>query len=166
MSNDPMDRIPVAFGDLLIRLRAQRNLSQEAFAISAGLSDVAVVNSMEAGQREPTLTEFFRIANALRSLPEILLVDVVAQWRYDPADIGLYKSRVSDLSKLFRLGYFSHPGNFHELPRTYTHIDEAIAAATTLNATRRSRRLPLLDTVLIYVRLGNASVQSDKEGLA
>jgi DNA-binding XRE family transcriptional regulator len=50
----------------------EQGLTQEAFAIAAGLPDAATATKMERGEREPTLTELFRIASALRSSPAIL----------------------------------------------------------------------------------------------
>ena len=40
---------------------------------------------MEQGKRESTLTELFRIADALHTSHAILFVDVIAAWRSDPA---------------------------------------------------------------------------------
>jgi transcriptional regulator with XRE-family HTH domain len=104
MSTDPINRLPGAFGKLLTRLRLEQHMTPEAFAVATGLHDANTVTEMERGEREPTLTEFFRIANALRSPPAILFIDVIAQWRADPTDYGLYKSRASDVVRLCRLG--------------------------------------------------------------
>lgn len=163
MSDDPLLRLLPAFGTLLIQHRVKRNWTVETLAASIQLSDVEV-KRMERGEYGPTLPEFFRIARALGEEPVILLIDLITAWRTDPTDYRLYKSRASDLDKLYRLGYYHDPGDFRELPRTYGLLGQATAAAKELNRTRRSKRLPLLDTVLIYVRLANVAGQFDSEG--
>jgi transcriptional regulator with XRE-family HTH domain len=160
MSTDPLKRLPGTFGRLLTRFRVEQKLTQEALAVAAGLPDATVVTTMEQGKRDPTLTELFRIANALRIPHAIFYIDVITAWRADPTDYGLYKSRASDFERLYRLGYHHDPGDFRELPRTYGLLDQATGDARTLNATRRSKRLPPIDTVLIYARLGNVAVRS------
>ena len=163
MNADFVNPLGAAFATLLRRRCVERKLTQEALVIAAGLAE-GTVAKMERGNLEPTLTEFFKIAAALNTSPAILLMDVIQEWRHDPRDLGLYKSRASDLSTLYRLGYHHDPGDFRELPRTYGLLDQATGAAQALNAARRSKRLPVLDTVLIYVRLANVAVQSDSEG--
>jgi transcriptional regulator with XRE-family HTH domain len=148
---------------LLARRRLEQKLTTEALAVAAGLPDAAAVTMMERGEREPTLTDLFRIADTLRMPHAILYIDVIAAWRADPADLSFYKSRASDFGRLYRLGYHHDPGDFRELPRTYGLLDLATGDARMLNATRRSKRLPLLDTVLIYVRLGHVPFRTDEE---
>jgi HTH-type transcriptional regulator, competence development regulator len=164
MSTDPLKRLPSTFGKLLTRLRVEQKLTQEALAVAAGLPDATAVTTMEQGKRDPTLTELFRIANALRIPHAIFYIDVIAAWRADPTDYRFYKSRASDFGRLYRLGYHHDPGDFRELPRTYGLLDQATGNARMLNATRRSKRLPPIDTVLIYVRLGNVAIRSDADG--
>lgn len=162
MNADPIDRIQVAFGEVLFRRRHERKLSAHALANAAGLAaESDIITGLERGDFGPTLKDFFRIACALGEEPVVLFTDVVAAWRADPTDLGLYKSRASDLAKLYRLGYHHDAGDFRELPRTYSGVDEAMGAARILNATRRSKRQLLLDTVLIYVRLGSKSFRAD-----
>jgi hypothetical protein len=54
-------------------------------------------------------------------------------------------------------------GSFAEPPRTYNYISEALVVTSNLNAGRRLRGRPLLDTVTTYVRTAHAPV--DKEVL-
>ena len=162
MNADPIKRLPGAFGKLLTRLRVEQRLTQEEFAVAAGLSDAAAVAKMEKGAREPSLTELFKIANALRSPPAILFVDVIAAWRADPAD-SLHKTRASDFTRLFRLGYHHKPGDFRELSTTYYSVAEATHAAGKLNAQRYTRGVALLDTVCVYIRLTSVSFRSDPD---
>jgi transcriptional regulator with XRE-family HTH domain len=163
MSTDPINRLPGAFGKLLTRLRVEQNLTQEAFSVAAGLTDSAAVTTMERGEREPALTEFFRIASASRSSPAILFIDVIAEWRADPTDYLHYKSRASDFTRAYRLGYHHDPGDFREQPQAYGSIDDAAGAARRLNVTRHRRKLPPLNTVLIYVRIGSVSFRPDAD---
>ena len=155
-------RMLVAFGHLISRRRRERNWTVEQLA-AASEFDVIQIEDMENRTQVSDLSDFFRLAWALGEDPAVLFIDLVQEWRKNPTDLGLYKSRASDFVKLYRLGYHPDPGEFRELPRVYSHIDEAMAIAKTLNATRRLRRLLPLDTVTTYVRLGNAAVQSDKE---
>ena len=163
MSTDPVMRLPTAFGWLLARLRRERNWSAEQLATAAGLTSDSTVTEMECGDYVPSLTEFFRIAHAFSEQPAILMTDLIAAWRTDPTEY-VYKSRASDFARVYRLGYHHAPGDFRELPHTYNLIDPAQWSAKALNARRRSKSLPLLDTVLIYVRLTHVAVHSEAEG--
>ena len=156
----PIERLPVAFGKTLRELRIDRKLSQEAVAKAAALSPGAV-GAMELGEREPTLTEFICIADAVRTPPAILLMHVIGVWRRDPSDAGLYKSRASDTAWLYRLGYEHQPGDFRERERPYYSVAEATHAAGTLNAQRHTRGVALLDTVCVYVRIDSLSLRPD-----
>jgi hypothetical protein len=119
---------------------------------------------MASGQREPTLTEFFRIASALREQPAILLADLIAAWRGDDADTWLYHGRPSDFVRLHRLGYRHKTGDFRELPRTYDSEAEAIHVAGRLNEQRRTRGVSLLDTICTYVRLDYTHITPEDSG--
>ena len=118
MSTDPIQRLPAALGVLLARRRIELRLTTEAFARAARLPDAATVTMMEQGDREPTLTELFRIADALRTPQALLFVEVIAEWRKDPTDIVPYKTRASNFARLYRLGYHHAPGNFRDLHPT------------------------------------------------
>ncbi|HET7053870.1 MAG TPA: helix-turn-helix transcriptional regulator [Solirubrobacterales bacterium] len=58
--SDPAHR----FGANLKRARTERKMTQEALGLAAGL-DAAVISRIEAGQREPRVTNIARIAAAL-----------------------------------------------------------------------------------------------------
>lgn len=160
MSANPLLRLVPAFGDVLVRWRAKRNWTPEAFAGACGLSRTEI-RSMEAGDHEPSLLEFFRIADALGEQPVMLLVDVVTAWRADPTDM-LQGARPSDFARLMRLGYHHRPGDFRELPSAYYSVGEATHAAGRLNAQRHTRGAALLDTVCVYVRLDSVSLRPDR----
>jgi hypothetical protein len=154
MSIDPIGRVRIAFARTLAYHRQKRNLTTGMVADAGGFSQ-SQIEKWESTASEPDVTDFFRLAWALGTDPTILFIDMIMEWRYDPTDIGLYKSRVSDLAKLYRLGYFNHPGDFRELPTTYSLVDSATDAARQLNIQRQKKRNPPLDTVCIYVRLGH-----------
>ena len=81
---DPIARLPAAFGKLLRQLRANRGLETDAIASEVGLISAKRLASMEGGEAEPTLTEFFRIADTLSESPAILLIDLITSWRGGP----------------------------------------------------------------------------------
>jgi hypothetical protein len=149
MSTDPISRLPEAFGSLLTR-RCE-SWTVERFAAATGPS-IADAMSMASGQREPTLTELFRIASALGDQPTILLTDVIAAWR------------PSDFVRLYRLGYRHKAGDFREQPRTYESEAEAIHVASGLNEQRHARGASLLDTLCTYVRLDFMSIRQEDSG--
>lgn len=154
MSNDPIGRVRIAFARALSYHRQKKNLTTGMVADAGGFLKNQI-EKWESAASEPDVTDFFRLAWALGTDPTILFIDTITEWRYDPKDIGLYKSRVSDLAKLYRLGYFNHPGDFRELPTTYSLVDSATDAARELNIQRHKKCKPLLDTVCVYVRLGH-----------
>jgi hypothetical protein len=154
MNDDPLSRLPRAFGQVLARHRRERKLSCHALANAACLSKESdIIIGLECGDFGPTLTDFFRIALALGVDPVLLFVDLVAAWRGDDADRSMYPSRASSFERLYRLGYYHKIGDFRELERTYGSIPEAISVAERLNAQRNARGVRLLDTVTTYVRL-------------
>lgn len=56
------------FGANLKRARKAREMTQEALGLAAGL-DAAVISRIEAGQREPRVTNIAKIAKALEVPP-------------------------------------------------------------------------------------------------
>jgi transcriptional regulator with XRE-family HTH domain len=153
MSADPFEtRVPDAFSRVLIRHRMDRKMTHEALAKRAGLVDPKAVEIFERGEAPPTLTEFFKLAAALGEEPGFLFIDVIDEWRREVGDI--YRTRPSDFARLFRLGYYHKPGDFRELDRAYGSMAEATGTAERLNQQRHERRVALLDTVCIYVRMG------------
>jgi transcriptional regulator with XRE-family HTH domain len=157
-TTDPLSRLLPAFGAVLVRARARRAWTVDSFAAAADLSP-AEIAGMEHGEHGPTLLEFFQIARALGEEPTLLLVDVVAAWRADPA--GSHESRPADFVRLYRLGYHHRPADFRELSTPYHSVAEATHAAGTLNAQRHTRGVALLDTVCMYVRLSYVSLRPD-----
>jgi transcriptional regulator with XRE-family HTH domain len=155
MSVDPIHRIPGTFGQLLQRLRSESKLTQQQLAANAGFPNLDHISHIELAHCEPTLSEFFQIANALQTSPVFLFIDLLATLRESPRPDPLYKTRASDFAKLFRLGYCHKVGDFRELSPTYDSLAEATHTARKLNAQRKARGVALLDTILIYVRLSS-----------
>ena len=154
MNTDLHDTLRVAFEEVLLRHRREPNLTTDALAVATDLFiGSELITGFERGEYGPTLTDFFRIALALRLDPVLLFVDLVTAWRTNPADYGLVKSRPSDLVRLYRLGYSIDPGDFRELPAVYGTEELALHAATGLNVTRVARGQPRVDALLTYVRL-------------
>ena len=151
-TDDPITRLPAAFGDVLVRRRNERKRTVEALAAATGLSAVEIA-SLERGAYGPTLKDFFRIASALGEEPAILFIDVMAAWRGDDADRSLYPSRPSGFERLYRLGYHHKIGDFREQERTYGSVAEATHTADRLNKQRHERGVRLLDTVTTYIRM-------------
>jgi transcriptional regulator with XRE-family HTH domain len=69
--------IPVAFGLVLKRSRQAAGLSQEALGFEAGLSK-NYISLLETGQRQPTLTSWLCLAQAVKQTPSALIDDVLA----------------------------------------------------------------------------------------
>jgi transcriptional regulator with XRE-family HTH domain len=157
MSGDPIERLPTAFGRVLARRRSAKPGTSLALAGAVGLTENKVI-AMERGQREPVLTEFFRIARALGDPPTILLIDVITTWL--DADT-LHATRAADFTRLYRLGYHHKPGDFRELGASYYSVPEAAHAAGKLNGQRHARGVALIDTICVYVRLDYVSLGSD-----
>jgi hypothetical protein len=146
MSADHLARLPVAFGSVIARLCRERNVAAQEVVTST-----------------VTLEDFFRIAAVLGESPVILLMEVITAWRAEPTDRGLYRSRPSDLARLYRLGYFHDPGDFRETPRVYESLDEAIDDARQRGPARINKGKPPIDTLTIYVRVGHVPVDATPE---
>jgi hypothetical protein len=146
MSADHLARLPVAFGNVIARLCRERNVAAQEVVTS-----------------KVTLEDFFRIATVLGESPVILLMEVITAWRAEPTDRGLYRSRPSDLARLYRLGYFHDPGDFRELSPAYSSLDHATADARKFNPVRASKGSPPIDTLTIYVRVGHIWVDAQPE---
>jgi transcriptional regulator with XRE-family HTH domain len=58
----------VAFGDAIRAIRKEQGISQEAFALKCGL-DRSYFGAVERGERNVSLTNIIRIAEALQTRP-------------------------------------------------------------------------------------------------
>ena len=61
----------VAFGDAIRAIRKEQGISQEAFALKCGL-DRSYFGAVERGERNVSLTNILRIAEALEVRPAVL----------------------------------------------------------------------------------------------
>ena len=64
----PRSPAHAAFGQAIRELREERGISQEAFALKCGI-DRSHYGGMERGERNPSLTSVFKIADALGTPP-------------------------------------------------------------------------------------------------
>ena len=163
MNSDRFTRLSLALGEVLVRFRRMRHWEVEKLAALSGLS-VQEIELAEAGANSLSFAAFFRIALALEEPPVTFLADIMNAWRYDPDDMGLYKSRPSDLERLYRLGYFHSPGDFRELTRTYSVLDHATADARRIRVIRASKKESTIDVMTIYVRVGYIGLDARPEG--
>ena len=163
MSTDPFERFRQVFGDVLARKRRERNWTAEDLAEATRRLCAQEVRNIEAGNYMASFRDFFQLAAGLRESPVIFLSEVISAWRTDPADHGLYKSRPSDLARIYRLGYFYDPGDFRELPRTYELLDHATADARQINPARINQGKPPASVLTIYLRVGNIGIDTTPE---
>ena len=70
------ESIPVCFGKILRRMRKEAGLSQEQLALNADIQR-NFVSLLELGQKQPTITTLFKLAEALRCNPAALVQTVV-----------------------------------------------------------------------------------------
>ena len=103
------------FGKQLQRFRADRGLTQEQLAVTAGLTRSFVIR-MEQGQYDPALSTLVRLAKALRvSVPELLGESVSpSQWwqvgeQRFPTREGA-EDYARTLSEMFIARYQNKPG--------------------------------------------------------
>lgn len=68
----PEVTIPKAFGQVLFEYRAREGYSQAKLALTAEL-DRSYVSLLERGQRQPTLTTLFKLAEVLNVAPATLV---------------------------------------------------------------------------------------------
>jgi transcriptional regulator with XRE-family HTH domain len=64
----PRSPAHAAFGQAIRRLREERGISQEAFALKCGI-DRSHYGGMERGERNPSLTTVYKIADTLGVRP-------------------------------------------------------------------------------------------------
>ncbi len=60
----PRSAVHRAFGDAVRELRGERGISQERLALEAGL-DRTYLSGIERGERNPSLANLFKVADAL-----------------------------------------------------------------------------------------------------
>ena len=70
----------VAFGDAIRELRRRRGISQEQLGYDSGLHRT-YVGGIERGERNPSLQNILRIAEALEVSPAELMATAERNWR-------------------------------------------------------------------------------------
>ena len=152
------DTLPQLFGALLRQRRELLNLSREEVAKMLD-EDEVYIKDIELGTSEPTLSQLFKITRLLRDEPWTLLMDLMTTWRTEPDDKVIIKTRVHDFNRIFRLGYHQDVWDFREHAVTYVTFDAAMSSAEMLNAVRKQKGKPLLDSVLTYVRVASSPLK-------
>ena len=70
-----LNKLDDAFGKSLRKRRLAKLLSQEELAIASNLSR-AYISDLETGKKDPSLFTIFKLANALRLKPSVLIDEV------------------------------------------------------------------------------------------
>jgi len=70
-----LNKLDHAFGKTLRKRRLGKLLSQEELAIASNLSR-AYISDLEMGKKDPSLFTIFKLANALRLKPSVLIDEV------------------------------------------------------------------------------------------
>ena len=78
MLGDKTISFPVVFGKVLRRLRKEAGLSQESLGFDADLQR-NYISLMELGRYQPTIESVFKLANALKLPPAVLVAYVEAE---------------------------------------------------------------------------------------
>jgi transcriptional regulator with XRE-family HTH domain len=117
-----------------------------------GEQDIA---RMERGEREPTLSEFLRLALAIAVPPAHLFNRAVAEWPDDPHYAPPRDRSPAHYPRLFRLAWIAKRRVIHESRKAYETFDEAQLASIKLNPVRERQGLPRLVGVGVYIRTGN-----------
>ena len=68
-------KLDTAFGKTLRKIRLAKLLTQEALATEANLSR-AYISDLEMGKKDPSLFTVFKLAEALKLKPSVLIVEV------------------------------------------------------------------------------------------
>ncbi len=73
---------PIIVGRVIQQFREQKGLSQE---VVSGFADIGRthLSAIERGQRKPTLETFYRIGEAMRISPSVILTEIERQMSDD-----------------------------------------------------------------------------------
>jgi transcriptional regulator with XRE-family HTH domain len=72
--------IKKAFGERVRILRKESGMTQESLSVKSGLA-FRFIQDIEAGNKQPTITSIFKIADALGVVPGNLLDDDFLLWQ-------------------------------------------------------------------------------------
>lgn len=141
------------FGRALLHFRSSR-FTTDTLAQTCGIS-AADVARMEGGTREPTLSEFLRLALALNVAPSQLFNRAVAEWPDDPDSGPRFNRSMQHHPRLFRLVWVTGRRTLYESRKAYGTLEDAQRASVRLNVVRARLRLPRFVGVGIYIRTGH-----------
>ena len=145
--------LPRGFGRALAHFRNAGSITVETLARNTEMR-MEDITRMERGEREPTLTEFLRLALAIQIPPGELFNLAVVEWPDDPNFAPPNSRSRAHYPRLFRLAWIGERRVIHESRKAYENFEEALRASVKLNAVRQQQRLPLLVGVGVYVRTG------------
>jgi transcriptional regulator with XRE-family HTH domain len=152
--------LPQGFGRALLHFRADGFITAEMLARASGISEQDIAR-MERGEREPTLSEFLRLALAISVAPGHLFNRAVIEWPDDPDYAPPRERSPNHHPRLFRLAWIGKRRVIHESRKTYETFDEALGASIRLNPERERQGLPRLVGVGVYIRIGNVWTVKD-----
>lgn len=72
-----------SFGESIQLCRKRAGLTQEKLALQSGLA-YRFLQDIEAGNKQPSITTVFKLAEALQTTPGELLDNVFEQWQRSP----------------------------------------------------------------------------------
>lgn len=146
--------LPRGFGRALQYFRSGEFITAEMLARTSGIGEQDIAR-MERGEREPTLSEFLRLALAIPVPPSHLFNRAVAEWPDDPRYAPPRERSAAHYPRLYRLAWIADRRVIHESRRAYETFDEAQRASFRLNPIRERQGLPLLVGVGVYIRMDN-----------
>lgn len=146
--------LSLGFGRALSYFRSTGFTTAEMLARASGMREDDITR-MECGEREPTLSEFIRLALAMQVAPGDLFNLAVAEWPNDPDFAPPHNRSPAHYPRLFRLAWIAERRVIYESRKAYETFDEALHASIRLNVIREQQRLPPLVGVGVYVRTGN-----------
>jgi hypothetical protein len=146
--------LPQGFGRALSHFRTDGFITTEMLARTSGIIEDDIAR-MECGEREPTLSEFLRLAIAIQVEPSHLFNRAIVEWPDDPKFTPPRERSRAQYPRLFRLAWIAKRRVIHESRKAYESFDEALQASVRLNFIRERQRLPLLIGVGVYIRTGN-----------
>jgi transcriptional regulator with XRE-family HTH domain len=146
--------LPGGFGRALQYFRSSEFITAEMLARTSGIGEQDI-SRMERGEREPTLSEFLRLALAIPVSPSYLFNRAVTEWPDDPRYAPPRERSLAHYPRLFRLAWIADRRVIHESRKAYETFDEAQRESIRLNPVRERQGMPLLVGVGVYIRMGN-----------
>ena len=146
--------LSLGFGRALAHFRTAGFATHEMLARKCEMREEYIIQ-MERGEREPTLSEFLRLALALQVAPGHLFNRAVVEWPDDPVFNPPHNRSKDHHPRLFRLAWIAERRVIHESRQAHESFIDAVHASVGLNVRRERQRLPLLTGVGVYIRTGD-----------